>query len=169
MESNAPWTIIERAHTDGIAWRCTEVRNVGKQETEGKHRVIVSVTVDNTEVTDGSVNILWGWDDRQPAQAVPAKGPKNLDHNSIQIQPGQRIWVKIVDAGGFPSDTVHNLHCMGSLMGNDDAPFGYMVRFQLQRGEYVEPPIPVPELTLESLDARLRVVEAFMMGTKILH
>ena len=167
MDRSAPWTIIERARTDGIAWRCTLVRQLNENEFDGKNRVIVSAKVDNLEVTDGSVNIVWGCDGLMQPQVVPARGPQKLDYNSIIIQPGYAAWVKLTDTSGFPSDKVTNLHCKGSLMGKDK-PVGYHVTFQLQRGEYVDPPIDVPELTLESLDARLRLLETYIMSNKVL-
>ena len=166
MNSNAPWTIIERALTDGIAWRCTEVQSMQPGDEDKRHRIIISAKVDNMEVTDGSANIQWGFDGGTP-QVVPARGTDKLDYNSIIIEPAQRVWVKLIDRGGFPSDKVHNLHVSGSLMG-DDAPFAYFLKFELQRGEYVDPPLEIPELTLESLDARIRVLETHVMATRLL-
>lgn len=119
---------IERSSTYGIAWRCTDIKRLSREETGKSHVFFVSAQVDGKEIRDSTVRVQYGWEGMQDKDKTDpvALGAREPNYVEFPAAPGTMCWLTIDDGGQFASDTVHDLHC-------EAAECGYFVRFQLLR------------------------------------
>ncbi len=168
MQNNAPWVVTESVDAP-LAWRCTKVYLLSPEENGGKHNIFIDALISGIAIRNGSILAKWGWEGQHDDEyAKPAILDKRApDHcTDIPIEKGQHIWCKLLDPSGHPSDIVRHLHAeiAGSGNGNDWHHWSYWLVFELLAGQVIAPPpvIVVPGLSLESLDVRMKKLEAML-------
>jgi len=148
------------------AWRCIGVYHLSPGENRGRHNVFVEVLDTNGLRTTTPV-IKWSWWIDASTQTLKLDKPLDEPAADIPIEAKSTITLR-VDGGGYPSDTVGNIHSRHADEGpekwNSWGHHSFYVVFQLQSGNVVTPtppgptdPTQPPTLTVEQ---RLTAAEA---------
>lgn len=115
MINDTTYATVDEAPPSGLAWRVKRIHHLTGEQNKGKHNIFLRVYRAGEIIRDGSVVIRWGWEGQQANEiSNPVSCKKNAPDPScdIPIEKGQRIWIKVDDGKGTPTDIVRNLHAM---------------------------------------------------------
>jgi hypothetical protein len=150
---------IERAKTDGYAWRCVAVYHLSPEENQGKHQVFVDVLnsigqwVFSGDRQFTALRVGWTWEGRRLDEPAPLRFFEKREPEpkaQVDLYKGQTVSIWI-DSSDHPSDKVHGLRSDVEIgtWGNTLFHNSFVVLFQLTNAisvsiTPVDPPLPSP-------------------------
>lgn len=166
--NNAPWlTVVAPSLAAGEYFKLVVAHAMTGEENGGNHHVYVDVIESDGDIIQNpiSLSVWWDWAGRQPSEAHDRKlfdKPAPEPGTNIPLWPGQDVscWI----AGSqTSSDMVRGLSSWVGTTSPDgkNRPGHYSYYLVFQASYPALPPvIDARPLTLESLDARVKKLEA---------
>lgn len=147
-------------------WRCIGVFHLTPNENRGRRNCFVEV-LDESGLRTYEPTIKWSWWIDASTQTLKLDKPLDEPAADIPIEAKSTITLR-VDGGGYPSDTVGNIHSRHADEGpekwNSWGHHSFYVVFQLQSGNVVTPPTPGPSEPTQpptlTVEQRLTALEA---------